>query len=269
MTTPISRVVIGFVLWSATGIAAAQEDLPWERYGINLGVFFADSDPELRFDSDRLGIGTTIDLENTLGMDTEDLSYRIDAFWRFGSTLRHQLEVRYFNVDNQGTRTLDLGSRIGDVLFPEGLTVNSQLEVEFINVDYSYAFFQDERIRLAGAIGAHTIGLDFNIDAPRRARTVSETFTAPLPVFGLRGDFIITPYWRFRASADFVYIPLDEYDIAVTDTLLALEYTPFEYAGIGLGLNNLRYKIASTAADVDGKARLEFLGALAYFNLRF
>jgi hypothetical protein len=269
MTAISSRLVVIFVLWSATGIAAADELSPWERYSINLGAFFADSDPELRFDSDRLGIGTTIDLETTLGMDTEDLNYRIDAFWRFGSTRRHQLEVRYFNVDNQGTRTLDLGTRIGDVVFPEGLTVNSQLDVEFINVDYSYAFFQDERIRLAGAIGVHTTGLDFNIDAPRRGLAVSETFTAPIPVLGLRGDFIITPQWLFRASTDLVYIPLDEYDISVIDSLLALEYTPFEHAGIGLGLNDLRYRIESTSLDVDGKARLNFLGALAYLKLRF
>jgi hypothetical protein len=85
MTTPIFRVVIGFVLWSATGITAAQEDSPWERYSINLGAVFADSDTELRFDSN-LGVGTTIDPKTTLGMDTEDVNYRLDAFWRLGST---------------------------------------------------------------------------------------------------------------------------------------------------------------------------------------
>jgi hypothetical protein len=268
-----SRVVFGLALWGAAGFAAADELSPWERYSINLGAFFSKSDPELRFDSNNLGVGTTLDPEQTLGMDTDDLNYRIDAFWRFGSTRRHQLEVHYFNVDNEGSRAIGQNTRIGDVLFPDGAAVNSQLDLEFINVNYSYAFFQDDRIRLAAAIGIHTTALDFNVDAPRLNLAESETFTAPLPVLGLRGDFIITPYWRVRASTDVLYLPLDEYDISVTDSLLAVEYLPFDNVGVGLGVNNVRYTVESASEDealgVDGKVRLQFVGALAYLKLRF
>jgi hypothetical protein len=264
-----SRVVVGLALWSIAGVAAADATSPWERYSINLGALYSDSDNELRFDSDNLGVGVTLDPHETLGMDTEDVNYRIDAFWRFGSTRRHQLEVHYFNIDNSGGRTLDLNTRIGDVLFPNGAAVNSQLELEFLNVNYSYAFFQDDRMRLAGAIGIDTTAFDFNVNAPRQALAVSETFTSPVPVLGLRGDFIVTPRWRFRASTDLIYLPLNEYDVSVSDSLLAVEYLPFEHAGIGLGVNNVRYRIDSDSLDVDGKARLQFLGALAYLKLRF
>jgi hypothetical protein len=269
MAKRILHVVLGIVAWGLAGVAAADETSPWERYSIDLGAFFSDSDTELRFDSDDLGIGATIDPKETLGLDTEDTNYRIDAFWRFGSTRRHQLEVHYYNIDNAGSRTLDLNTRIGDVLFPNGAAVNSQLELEFLNVNYSYAFFQDDRMRLAGAIGIDTTAFDFNVNAPRQALAVSETFTSPVPVLGLRGDFIITPRWRFRASTDLMYLPLNEYDVSVSDSLLAVEYLPFEHAGIGLGLNNVRYRVDSDSLDVDGEARLQFVGALAYLKLRF
>ena len=88
-------------------------------------------------------------------------------------------------------------------------------------------------------------------------------------MLGLRGEFIITPRWRFKASTDLLYLPLDEYDVSVSDSLLAVEYLPFEHAGIGLGLNNVRYKVESDSLDVDGKARLSYFGALAYLKLRF
>src|SRR5215208_7550758 len=182
MAKHLSHVVLGIIVWGLAGVAAAEETSPWERYSINLGALFTESDNELRFDSGNLGIGATLDPSQTLGMDTEDVNYRIDAFWRFGSTRRHQLEVHYFNVDNDGTRTLDLNTQIGDVLFPNGAVVNSRLELEFLNFDYSYAFFQDDRIRLAGAIGIHTTALDFTVDAPRQNLADSESFTAPLPV---------------------------------------------------------------------------------------
>jgi hypothetical protein len=269
MAMRILHVVLGIVVWGIAGVAAADESSPWERYSIDLGAFFSDSDTELRFDSDDLGIGATIDPKETFGMDTEDTNYRIDAFWRFGSTRRHQLEVHYFNVDNAGSRTLDLNTQIGNVIFPNGAAVNSQLQLQFINVNYSYAFFQDDRMRLAGAIGIDTTAFDFNVNAPRQGLAVSETFTSPVPVFGLRGDFIVTPRWRVKASTDLIYLPLNEYDVSVSDSLLAIEYLPFEHAGIGLGLNNVRYRIDSDSLDVDGKARLQFLGALAYLKLRF
>jgi hypothetical protein len=273
MIIPILRLVVSVSLFGAAGVATAQEDSPWGRYSINFGAFYSESDAELRFDSDNLGVGTTLDPEQTLGMNTDDSTYRIDGFWRFGSTRRHQLEVHYFNVDNQGSRTLGQNTRIGDVLFPDGVAVNSQLDLELINVDYSYAFFQDDRIRLAAAIGVHTTALDFNVDAPRLNLAETETFTAPLPVLGLRGDFIITPQWRFRASADVLYVPIGDFDYSVTDSLLAVEYLPFETVGVGLGVNNVRYTVESAsegaALGVDGKARLEFVGALAYLTLQF
>jgi hypothetical protein len=92
-------------------------------------------------------------------------------------------------------------------------------------------------------------------------------------VLGLRGDFVITPRWRLRASTDLVYLPIDAYDISVTDSVLAVKYLPLEHVGFGLGVNNVRYKVASNSdssvADLEDKPRLSFLGALAYLKLRY
>jgi hypothetical protein len=216
------RVVVSVSLFGAAGVATAQEDSPWERFSIMPGGFLSNFDTELRFDSERLGVGTVLDPENALGIDSEDTASRIDAFWRFGSTRRHQLEVHYYNADREGSRVLPQNTRIGDRLFPSGAAVNSEIKLHFINVDYSYAFFQDDRIRLAAAIGIHTTAFDFNVNAPASDLAESESFTAPLPVLGLRGDFVITPRWRLRASTDLVYLPIDAYDISVTDSVLAV-----------------------------------------------
>jgi hypothetical protein len=272
MVTPISRVVVGISLFCAGGIVSAQEDSPWERFSIMPGVFLSTSDSELRFDSPA-GVGTVLDPEDTLGIDSEETTYRIDGIWRFGSTRRHQLEVHYYSTDREGRRPLGQNTRIGDLLFPTGAAVDSQLQVEFINIDYAYAFVQDDRVRVAAAVGLHTTAFDFDVNAPALNLAESESFTAPLPVLGLRGDFVITPRWRFRASTDLMYLPIDAYDISVTDSLLAVEYLPFENVGFGLGVNHVRYRIASNSdssvADLEGRARLGFLGALAYLKLRF
>jgi hypothetical protein len=267
------RIVVSVSLFAATGVATAQEDSPWERFSIMPGGFLSNFDTELRFDSERLGVGTVLDPENALGIDTENTAFRIDAFWRFGSTRRHQLELHYYSADREGSRVLPQNTRIGDRLFPNGAAVNSQIKLQFINVDYSYAFFQDDRIRLAGAVGIHTTAFDFEIDAPRLNRTESRTFTSPVPVLGLRGDFIITPHWRFKASTDVAYLPFDKFDATVSDSLLAVEYLPLEHVGFGLGVNAVRYTVESApedgGLDVNGKARLQYVGALAYLKLRY
>jgi hypothetical protein len=272
MTTPILRVAVSVSLIGAAGVATAQEDSPWERFSIMPGAFLSTSDTELRFDSPS-GVGAVLNPEETLGIDAEETTYRIDGIWRFGSTRRHQLEVHYYSTDREGSRPLGQNTRIGDLLFPTGAAVDSQLQVEFINIDYAYAFVQDDRVRVAAAIGIHTTAFDFEVNAPAVNLAESESFTAPLPVLGLRGDFVITPRWRLRASTDLVYLPIDAYDISVTDSVLAVKYLPLEHVGFGLGVNNVRYKVASNSdssvADLEGKARLSFLGALAYLKLRY
>lgn len=273
MTTIISRALVGIILSGATGIAAAaDETLPWEQGSISIGGFLTTSDSELQFETSS-GVGVSFDPAGVLGLESDVDTFRLDGLWRFGSTRRHQLEVHYYDLEREGSRELGQNLRTVDIRFPEGVVVNSRLELQALNVDYGYAFLQDDRVRVAATVGMHVEKRDFEINAPSRNLVESESFTAPLPTLGLRGDFILTPHWRLKTSLDALYFDIENTKGTLVDALLGVEYLPFKNVGIGAAFNSVRLSVESEGSDalvdVDGKTRLSYQAALLYLKLFF
>ncbi|MGH8761496.1 MAG: hypothetical protein ACREVW_18645, partial [Burkholderiales bacterium] len=96
-------------------------------------------------------------------------------------------DLHYFDSRRSGNNVLDDQIQIGDTVFPVGAQVASEFDLKFINLDYSYAFFQDDRVRLSVAGGLHTTGVHYKVASPGLALFEDESFIAPLPVVGLRG----------------------------------------------------------------------------------
>ncbi len=65
----------------------------------------------------------------------------------------------------------------------------------------------------------------------------SETFTAPLPTFGLRADFAITPEWFLRSSFEIFYLEIKEFTGHIYESKVALEYCPWKHLGFGLAFD--------------------------------
>ncbi len=53
------------------------EDLPWETFYMNLGIYLATVDTAFRLGSDNLGIGIEIDAEDFLGMESTNSVFRL------------------------------------------------------------------------------------------------------------------------------------------------------------------------------------------------
>jgi hypothetical protein len=262
------------VLLVVSVAAHAQEQAaqPWEKASLSIGGFVSTTNSELQLNSDTLGAGAVVDLENGLDIDSSYTSYRIDGFYRFGSTRRHQVEAHYYRSDRDGARVLDQTYQIGEIVFPAGTGVRSEMDVWFLNVNYSYAFLQDDRVRLAAAVGLHTTGISFKISGTGIG-VEEEDVTAPLPVLGLRGDVVLSPRWRLWATADIFYLEYDAFQGALLDTGIGIEYLPFKNVGFGLGLNAVRYKLDADGgddlADINGEVRYDFAGALLYVKFFF
>jgi hypothetical protein len=259
--------------FAAAGAHAQQHGIPWEKASVSIGTFVSTSNSELQLNSETLGVGAVVDLENGLDIDADYTSYRIDAFYRFGSTRRHQIEAHYYRSLRDGTRVLDQTYQIGDVVFPAGTGARSELDVWFFNVNYAYALLQDDRVRLSAALGVHTTGIGFKISGEGVGIEEDEEVTAPLPVVGLRGDVILTPRWRLWAAADVFYLEYDKFRGALLDTGVGLEYLPFRHVGFGAGLNAVRYRVEADRGedlfDLDGKLRYDFAGAMLYAKFFF
>jgi hypothetical protein len=246
--------------------ADSPYNLPWERFSVQAGVFFAGLNSQATIGTK--GAGVQIDLESILGMDTQNTVFRIGTLYRFGETRRNRVDLAYFYFDRTATKTLGQDIVVDNSTISAGNTVESDFNFQVIKAAYSYSFFMDDRMDLAASIGLFVMPITFDVTSttgPSRSGRLN--FTVPLPVVGLRGDFAITPRWFLRTNIDFFYLEYQNYTGALIDTNVALDYNPWKNFGVGLGFDSFRANLEADGEDFPG---VDFRGAfkLQYYGLQ-
>jgi hypothetical protein len=280
----INALSIGFfaavvVLLAFSQATAAQENLagdsPWETFGVNLGVFVSATDTSFRIGS---GIGLSIDAEEALNLDATNTVFRADALWRFTENKRHRLDLTWFSLSRDATRQIGQDITFEDkdgnpITINAGSTVESNFDFDIYELAYSYSFFQDERIDLAAGIGFFIMPLDFGL---RSSGVVDEdgsaSFTAPLPVFGLRMDVALTPKWFLRTGSQVFYLEYDNFTGSVLEFKVAVEYNPWKHVGMGLGFDALKVSLEADGEDypsIDFKGNVDFAYTGIQLYLRY
>jgi hypothetical protein len=268
VATALAAVLISC---SGASSALAQQDAdtrePWEKWSFAVGGFIADLDNTIRVGAP--GIGLEIDLEDTLGLDRTQLVYRIDGSYRFGRSRRHRLDVTWFDLSRQATRVLEQEIDIGGTVYPIGTTVYSEYDLQFLNARYSYSFYQDDRVDLAGSLGLHITDVGLAVDAAGFG-TRGDALTAPLPVIGARLDVAITPKWYMRSHAQGLWVKFGNIEGRIADLLLAAEYRGWEKFAIGGGVNSVRLFVESHDwGGFNGRIESNFVGLMLYGKVLF
>jgi hypothetical protein len=247
----------------------------WDKFNISIGGFTSRTSSSIQLNNTNTGVGASIDLEDTLAVESKFDTVRIDSLYRWGQTGRHQIEFHYFNNDRDGTRTLTQDVTIGDITYKAGETLKTSLDLEFANIDYAYAFVQDDRVRLAVSGGLHLTRVGLSIDSDiGPGFQEQEDVTAPLPVIGLRLDVALAKNWKLKTRTDLFYLEFEEFTGALSDTYLGVEWNPFKHVGFGLGWNNVNYRVEasqtdSAGLDWNGKINLNINGLLLYAKYFF
>jgi len=256
---------------------ATAEDTPWEKFSLDLGYFIANTDTGVRLGS---GLGVSVDMEDLLGLDSTNSAGRLDASWRFTENRRHRLDFQWFSFRRDGSRTI--GEDIhykdedgNDQVIEAGTYVESYFDFDIYQVAYSYSFFQDDRIDLAGSLGLYIMPIDFGLNATGLVNVgCSERFTAPLPTLGIRADFAITPKWFFRSGLEVFYLEIGEFAGSIIDASVAVEYLPWKHFGFGLGFDSMNVHVEADGDDypgIDFKGEVDFqyTGFQLYAKLYF
>jgi hypothetical protein len=191
----------------------------------------------------------------------------VDTFWRFTENRRHRLDFTWFSFRRDGNRTIGKDIEYEDdegniITIPTGSQVNTKFNLDIYKVAYSYSFFQDDRMDLAANIGLFIMPIDIGLNATGLINVdETERFTAPLPTFGLRMDFAITPKWFLRSGFDVFYLEIKEFKGTVYESHAAIEYLPWKHFGFGLGFNAFNLDIE---ADGEDYPQIDFVGELNF-----
>jgi hypothetical protein len=277
------RKFIAIMCLLATGIifsyslANAEETTavsPWEKYSFTLGYFVSDIDTSIRMGG---GTGLDIDLEDTLNLESSMSVVRLEGFRRFN---RHRIDLSWFAMKRNATRTVGEDFTIEnndgeEVTISAGSVVDSYLNLDLYKLTYSYSFIQDERIDLAGIFGLYVAPIGVGISAQGLIdKKGAQSFTAPLPLIGLRMDFAVTPRWFIRYQGQCFYLAYKEFSGSIYSSSAAVEYKALENIGFGLGYDIFSMKMESDgqdypAVDLRGNVRFQYAGLMLYAKLFF
>jgi hypothetical protein len=263
-------IILSLIAYSPVSANEGSESqYPLERFSLRLGGMFSIQDSSFTFDQNV--IGTTIDGEDQLGLDEDTIIFRGESFYRFGK--RHKIHLGFFDLSRDSNEILEKQLIIDDEVFPINDVVDTEFDLRFYKVGYSYAFYQSNRLEIAGLIGFHVTDFDLEIRSETFGTFVGEDYTIPLPLLGLGGGFAITPKLFFISSVQGLYIDAGDWSGNIVDLNVALEYNLFENFGIGIGYNFLFLNVDSEDDDsllgFEGEIDYDLDGFILYGKLFF
>lgn len=266
-SVPVFLLVGSVILLFSGAPAGAAQSADFDRFSVSLGVFFADRDTRTSVDGDIPGSGTDVDLENDLGFNKSDSVFRFDGYFRFNE--KHRLDFSAFDLSRTGSKQITEEFVWKDTLYPVDVLVNASLDLSIYRLAYTWSFLRRDNGYLGASAGVYVADIGTSIAAESIGRSSSGGVTAPLPVFGLRGQYDFSEKWSFRGSAEIFAIEYGDYSGTLYDVYAGLDYQLFEHAAIGVGINSVDIGVDITKPNFNGDLNWRYSGGLLFFKFDF
>ena len=212
-------------------------------------------------------IGTSINYQRDLGGDEGTAAGRLAAYYRFNP--KHRIDFSTYSVKRDSNRSINLEIQFGDELFAVGETISSELDTTFYKLSYSYSFYHSQRAEIGLTGGLHIMDYSLKVRSSDGDSEAADV-TAPLPVWGLRVNYGITPKWFFKFAYENFYINLDdEIEGSLLDTSAGIEWRPFEHFGAGFAFVRTALDAEVTASDFSGQLADLYRGGEFYIATFF
>ncbi len=188
-----------------------------------------------------------IDWEKNFG-DGDVNRFRFDGFWRFAD--RHKLRALVFSSSRSASRTFDDDIEWGGETFQANATIEGEIKFSIYELAYEYAFMRRENYEVAASLGLHYARLRCNagrgtrqrrvLAGPRRRIKKSGSVGAPLPVFGLRGTWLLSQTFSIDVSGQYFSLNYGDFDGNIQDYRALVNWQPKSWLGHWRRLRSLR-----------------------------
>ena len=252
-----------FLSTSLFNHAMAEDEAPVfafpDKWMVRLGAYIIDGANTTVSVNSALGLGAVIDYQKDLGGEDSDTIPRIDAYYRFNE--RHRIDFTSFSIDRKGQRTLAVELEIGDEIFSANETIDSEIKYTLYRVGYGYSFYHSPKVELTLTAGLNITEYDLQFALDDGTKRESAGVTVPLPVFGLRMGYAITPKWSVHYVSEAFFIELDDtFRGARLNYELNTEYRLFKHFALGAGLARIGINAEVDDDDWSGKVTDSYRG---------
>ncbi len=238
-----------------------------DKFRVFVGGFFARLETDTRITSNDLG-GTTVSLEDDLGLDDDEVVLFGGFRWRFGK--RHSLGVTHVGLDRDADQILSRDLQIGDNLFTVSAETMTEFDFSFTTLSYQLSFWAHDRFDLGLMVGVSNVSFDFevvgDVNTPVGGATarVAEGEDYPVPSVGLGFRYKFTDDWLVRGGATyFEYEIDDEWFASMFLAGVGVEWFPWRHFGFGV-----EYDFVSFEYDEDDSNSDQFDVDFEYSGIR-
>jgi hypothetical protein len=264
---PTKTIAIFCVLFSSA--AQAQTDgFEDARVEVRLGSqTFTSFTTRLRLDSETLGVGTELELEEDLAVDDKTGVARLDGVLRFGR--RHALTMSYYDINREGTRSISREIHVDDSVFPINTALTTEFEQEIVKAAYRFRFMDKDRGNLAFSAGLHVMTFTTLMRTQNGLITEQNETTAPLPVIGLQGAYKLGGKWNLNGALEIFDVQTGDLQGTFSDFIVAVEHQTLDHFAFGFALNRLGLGFEAGDDDFSGRLDIDFDAGLLYVKGHF
>ena len=271
ITGPLRSVglALGLFVFLSPGLQA-ETDTPdfsvnRKHVAIYLGGFYPMVNSDIRLDADIFGgIGDTISLEDTLGLEEGQAVMWGGLVWQISR--RNLLELEYFQLNRSGSiGALSEAFQIGNSVAQVGARVDTIMDVDIGRITYGFYFVDKKKLDVAVKGGIHWLELDAGITlsgavanvetGKQKQGSVTEggSIGAPLPHVGLALNYAITPKLVSRAQALVFGAGIEQYSGVLLDLGFDFVYSPIKHFGFGGGLRYFDLRLKADDGEFSGE----------------
>jgi len=241
-----------------------------DTLAFELGALYAaKASNTAQLNSTKLGVGTNVNFQELLGMDTWAWGPDVAARWRMSEKWR--LEASYFWISQSGSKSINQDIQWGDVVFPFNAQVDSKLNFSDFRTSIGYSFYKTSDKEVGVGIGLHVLGYQASLSSVTLG-TEGGNVLAPLPVVSLYGGFAMNEHWSVQARLDVFSLTYEQYHGSITSIGMDVLYQPFRHIGFVVGYRALvlDFQADSTGlGSFQGKYNQTLQGPAMYMTLTF
>ena len=177
-----------------------------------------------------------------------------------------------------GNRTSARETSIGET-FQANTTIDGEIEFSIYELAYEYAFMRGESYEVAGSIGLHYADFDATLGAfvtsagtgGTAERRIEQTGSvgAPLPVFGLRGTWLLSRAFSIDLSGQYFELTYGDVDGNIQDYRLLLNWQPKRWLGLGVGYDRFAVDVDVDASNFKGTLDWTYQGPMIFYSVAF
>jgi hypothetical protein len=191
-------------------------------------------------------IGTEVDLENDLGIDSKSYPV-VEVFSGIG---KHHLSLAFYKLDYDGETVLTKDVYFNGELFHANERVVSNLKYDNYDVMYRYDLIDIENFLAGGSLGlvARMMVFDGSASIASAAVTTKENFTAPIPMVGANFHVGIL---KDIIEARVLITGIEYRDNTAFDGQAEISFTPFPFVDIHGGYRFLKIDVEEDNVKLD------------------